>query len=59
MNHIPADVLPLLTPAHLAAVDDLEHGLDLISAMPTAYEVSWALERAGAPSNVCRAVWSC
>lgn len=56
MNFIPAAIVCLLTPAQVEAVDDLEHQCDLISVRPHAYEVRWALERAGAAPSVLNAI---
>lgn len=56
MNHVPLGLLSSLTLAMLEAIDDLEHECDLISTRPTAQEVSWALERAGAPASLCGAI---
>mgnify|MGYP006944717060 CR=1 FL=1 len=52
MNFIPAAIVCLLTPSQVEAIDDLEHNCDLINVRPHAYEVRWALERAGVETSV-------
>lgn len=56
MRFLTTAQIAMLSPAHLEALDDLEHGCDLISTQPTRYEVAWTLARAGAPAALCQAL---
>lgn len=56
MRFLTTAQLAMLSPAQVEALDDLEHGCDLISTLPTLYEVAWTLSRAGAPSSLCQSL---
>ena len=43
MRFLTTAQLAMLSPAQVEALDDLEHGCDLISTLPTLYEVAWTL----------------
>ena len=56
MQFLTTAQLAMLSPDQIEALDDLEHGCDLISTRPTLYEVAWTLFRAGAPASLCRSL---
>lgn len=56
MQFLTTAQLAMLSPDQIEALDDLEHGCDLISTRPTLYEVAWTLARAGAPMTLCHAL---